>query len=845
MKKESTPQKSLIDAVKGKVIIGFLLACIALFTAWGVSKGAFNEILSTVDNISSPNEKLRLVNDLSLRIANLDQSQKRKAYNAPGNYSRFFTESKLLRLKLDTLNRLYANDTVQLARFQSIEKLLAARDKQFLDYLKVREGMVNNKAIASQLQRLNELVDQGARLSDTTIVATERTTSTTTLVPVEKERKGFLNKLFGKKRAGEEPGEPQSVTNEQFNVKLDTIALARQDSLTRSLENSLRIIEREQKAKSKRFLDREAELAEANGQLINRMLNILGQVEKQVVEQINQNVRKAQQTVNGSVDRITLIILSFFVLTGILLYFILSDIVRSNRYRRELEKAKEEAEQYGMAKQRFLSNMSHEIRTPLQSIIGFSKLIGEQEKPERRHIEAIHHSSEHLLQIVNEVLDYNRIVSGELTFSEQVFSMPQLLDEVLAAMRPHAEAKSLSLAATYDLHEVEFVKGDPFRLKQVLFNLLGNAVKFTMQGSITLAVSCKTQAEELHFSFSVRDTGIGFDEADSIRIFREFEQVEMPEKSIINQTGTGLGLVISKSIVESLGGRIYARSRPGAGSTFVFYLTYMRAERPAATDEQQVRRFNYPFKVWIADDDALIVDLCSLIFKKHGIAFQAFTSPLAMLEATLTPDVRYILLDIRMPGMSGLELCSHMRQRVAAGVSIFAITAQVLPDERQKVIDQGFDGILTKPFREEELLAMLQGNAAPAEPPVNMIADTPEVRPPDLSRLEKMTFGDARQMSRILHRFVTDTESDLVALSAALRSDDSDKVHGLVHKLAGRTGQIGAGDIAADLREMEAALYAASGLRPGDAPAIEQLADRLLLVVAQIRRMDVYTQAVS
>ncbi|WP_240755221.1 ATP-binding protein [Pedobacter sp. SYP-B3415] len=841
MKIKGTPQKSFINAVKGKVIIGFLLACIALFTAWGVSKGAFDEILTTVENISAPNERLRLVNDLSLRIANLDQAQKRKLYSDPGNYSKFFTESKLLRRKLDTLNSLYARDSLQLARFQSIGKLLTARDKQFLNYLKVREGMVNNKAIASQLQRLNQLVDEGARLSDTTIVATERTTSTTTLVPVEKERKGFLNKLFGKKREEAEVSEPQSVTNEQFNVRLDTIALARQDSLTRNLENSLRIIEREQKAKSKRFLDREAELAEANGQLINRMLNILGQVEGQVVEQINQNVHKAQHTVNGGVKRISLIILCFFVLTAILLYFILADIVRGNRYRKALEQAKEEAEQFGRAKQRFLSNMSHEIRTPLQSIIGFSKLISDADKPERKHIEAIHHSSEHLLQIVNEVLDYNRIISGELTFSEQAFSMTALLDEVLAAMRPHAEAKNLVLNAEYDLHGAQFVTGDPFRLRQVLFNLLGNAVKFTMVGSITLSVACKAQGNERHFSFSVRDTGIGFDEKDSARIFREFEQVEMPEKSIINQTGTGLGLVISKSIVENLGGRIYARSKPGAGSTFVFYLTYEHAEPPASKNDMTVPRRTYPFKVWIADDDALILDLCSLIFRKYQIDFEAFNSPLTLLEAPLSDDVKFILLDIRMPEMSGLELCSQMRRRTGSDVKIFAITAQVLPDERQHVLDQGFDGILTKPFREEELIAVfdaaetLGAGAIPLQK-----TDSFENDSLDLSTLERMTFGDAGQLQKILQRFTADTERDLSALQAAVDAGDTLAVHAVIHKLAGRTGQIGSRPLAGSLRAMEAQLYTTTTLTPQDLNALSSLTIRLQALLDEVRALDVY-----
>jgi signal transduction histidine kinase len=197
--------------------------------------------------------------------------------------------------------------------------------------------------------------------------------------------------------------------------------------------------------------------------------------------------------VNDGITQITTIIIIFFLLTVILLYLILADITRSNRYRRALEQAKDEAEYHGKAKQRFLSNMSHEIRTPLQSILGYAELITQQEVPKKKDIDAIYQSSIHLLQIVNEVLDYNRIISGEFSFNNQVFNIRKALDEVVSVMRPLAEQKSLQLNADLDLANLEFVLGDAFRLKQILFNLLGNAIKFTLKGEIKLSASYKRQ----------------------------------------------------------------------------------------------------------------------------------------------------------------------------------------------------------------------------------------------------------------------------------------------------------------------------------------------------------------
>ncbi|WP_448636402.1 sensor histidine kinase [Pedobacter panaciterrae] len=327
------------------------------------------------------------------------------------------------------------------------------------------------------------------------------------------------------------------------------------------MKKSLKIIEDDQKQKNASFLNREAVLANANSVLISQMLDVLRKVESEVVSQIEVNGIQAKKVVNTGINTISLIMLVFLVLTGVLLYLILTDITRSGRYRNELELAKDEAEYHGRAKQRFLSNMSHEIRTPLQSIIGYAELIKQQEYPQSKDIDAIYHSSEHLLQIVNEVLDYNRIISGKFTFSNKVFDVGQLLAEVISVMRPQAEAKSLKMVADFDLKGLKYIYGDPFRLKQILYNLLGNAVKFTQTGEIVLSAFYKRQNENVHFTFIVKDTGIGLSEEDGKVIFNEFEQINTIESEVVNSTGTGLGLTIIKSLVENQGGEFMLKVR--------------------------------------------------------------------------------------------------------------------------------------------------------------------------------------------------------------------------------------------------------------------------------------------
>lgn len=823
----NVPQSSFFKAIKGKIIIALLLACFALFMAWGVSKVAFKEMLATVENISAPSERLRIVNAISRKIGGLDQLQKKQAFNDPGNYSQLFKESRQLRLVLDTLAGLYTNDSLQLARILTIKKLLTERDKQFISYLKVRERLVNNKSFSAQVKSLSAMVTKGGELADSTIVATEQKTSTTTIYPTEERPKGFFNKLFGRKKSSDENNSLKIVNEEK--IKRDTIALSAEDRMTKNLEQSLKVIEKEQRIKNESFLNMEVLLTDVNNTLVSQMLDVLRKVESEVVVQIELNGIQAKNVVNTGISTISIIMLVFFLLTVLLLYFILTDITKSNKYRAELEQAKEEAEYHGMAKQRFLSNMSHEIRTPLQSIIGYSEIIRKEENPQKRDIEAIYQSSEHLLQIVNEVLDYNRIISGKFTFSDKAFDVMQLLNEVVSAMRTQAEKKSLQLIAELDLPDLKYIEGDPFRLKQILYNLLGNAIKFTASGEVVLSVFYKGQGELLHFTFMVRDTGIGMTAAESTHVFNEFEQVNSLENEEVNKAGTGLGLTIVKSLTEQQGGRIYVKSKKGEGSTFTVYLTFKIAEAPKNEYPDDVSKL-YNGKVWVVDDDKLILDLCALIFKKNGIEARLFNSPTELLNTDWDDKVKYVLMDMRMPEMNGIILCRLLRasSQIDADVKIYAITAQVLPEEREFLLNNGFDGLVMKPFKEEELLKVF--NLGQPEQDLDEPGGAIEL---DLTNLKQMTFNDEEQLQRILQRFREDSLNDSRQIEESIEKNDADQLRLLTHRMAGRIAQIGAKKLAASFRTMEME-FAAEGLNEEKKQTVRILLKELGLLLKQI-----------
>ncbi|MBB2145879.1 response regulator [Pedobacter sp. LMG 31464] len=815
-------QKRFIRATKGKVVIGFLFACFALLTAWGISKFVFTEMLYTVEKLSTPNNRLRIVSELSNKIARLDQLQRDQAFNNAANEGNFIKETRYLRLKLDTLSILYKKDAHQLKRIKSIKRLLSDRDKQFLLYLEVRETLINTKSFSEEVKKLNELVSERSRQVDSAVITTA--TSTTTVVPEEEEKsKGFLSRLFGKKKA-----EVYKIINEEFKIKHDTLNALAEDSIMKSIGGSLQDIELEQRQKSEKFLKRESVLANSSNALTKQMLDILREVEAEALAQIDLNGTQAKEVVNDGVIQITAIIIVFFLITVVLVYLILLDITKSNKYRKALELAKDEAEYHGKAKQRFLSNMSHEIRTPLQSILGYSEAIVHQANPNKKDIDAIYQSAVHLLQIVNEILDYNRIISGEFSFNKQAFNINNLLAEVVAVMQPLAEQKSIKLISTLDIDDNIYVVGDPFRLKQILFNLLGNAIKFTLKGGVFLRISCKQQENDLHFSFIIEDTGIGFGNEHIERIFNEFEQIDTPEKYLINRTGTGLGLAIVKSLIESQEGRIHVKSKVGVGTTFSVYLKYILAnEQQSETINSNQFAFLNTGKVWVIDDDKLILDLCGLIFDQHHIPYQSYSEVASVLNEQTDENVKYVLIDMRLPEMSGIKLCHLLKKRMSPEVKFYAITAQVLPDEREMVLKEGFEGIIMKPFRSEDLLSIFDKSEIAIEP-VDF----------NISSLEKMTLGDQQMLEKILQRFKEDSASDADELKVNLSANDQANSRLIIHRLAGRIAQIGSKKLGASFRLLEEEIAKEETINSHQKKAIFDLLLKLEELITLIDKKD-------
>jgi signal transduction histidine kinase/CheY-like chemotaxis protein/HPt (histidine-containing phosphotransfer) domain-containing protein len=387
------------------------------------------------------------------------------------------------------------------------------------------------------------------------------------------------------------------------------------------------------------------------------------------------------------------------------------DVTTEKEIEKSLIKAKKEAEASNNAKSVFLANMSHEIRTPLNAIVGFSELLYKTElTPEQKKFcGLISESSEHLLSVVNEILFLFKFGMGNVHIEKVPFKIRELVQNVYELLLLKAQEKDLSFQVTFDENVDELLIGDPFRTKQILMNLAGNAIKFTERGKVAVHVIREKQNKnEIRLRFEVTDTGIGIDKEELNTIFNEFTRSKLATRH--NIKGTGLGLAIVKKLVDLLNGRLHVESTPGEGSMFVVVIPFGNPQGKKNLIPDQKYELDYNLlkdkNILYADDDINNILLGETIFKKWGSKYQLAHDGREALNLLRMKKFDIILLDIRMPELMGTEVAQAVRKEKHnpnTQTKMFAVTANIMESDILNYMKSGFDGYILKPFGEENL----------------------------------------------------------------------------------------------------------------------------------------------
>ena len=722
---------------------------------------SLSEIVDSIHKESRPDSRLLLLKDIASDLTRVENSV--RMYSLTGDPA-YMTDYRQLNTSVQQqLTDLKDYEIPGSDETRLIDSIRHLTNEKLILWEKIRT--LHNKRPDTQrsFTELYSKIDTAIVPFDTIPVKTEK----------EKEKKeGFLKRLLSRKDDKKESAPPPAIIIDKSEEK---------ENIKQEIAN----VERQITDQNRKLQFQEKNLLEQNIEITSLLLKQISILEYRERRRLETKMQEADFMAAQTYRRLTIFTIAAVILLMTVLIIFFRNIQRNRSYQQIMRKAKAEAENLAKAKEMFVATVSHEMRTPINAIYGLTEQLLQRttEKDIATDLTVVHKSAEHLITLVNDTLDFSKIEAQKLKIEKLDFFPEEVFKEVYILNKNAASVKGIELLVRNNRNPELTLKGDPIRLKQILINLVSNAIKFTSSGLVTLETNYQEEGDLIWLISDITDTGIGISREDTEKIFDEF--VQLDNDLTQKHRGAGLGLSIVKKLVDLQGGTIAVSSTPGKGTCFTIRIPYQKGNFykviKHADKKLKIPDYLRNFHFLLVDDEEFNLHLLKNILRKWEVSFSEATNGKMAVELASKQKFDLVFMDVRMPVMDGFE-ASRQILRLKPETKIIALTAANNQDDIQKSKSSGMLGLLQKPFSEAELLALVTGFFTEKQGP--SVSPTKPHVPVNPEELEKMSGNDKTFIREMIKIFIKSSDSALNTMKQSLVNHDWNAIGEAAHKLA-------------------------------------------------------------
>lgn len=751
-----------------KVAISYLMLCVL---ALGAGYFIYSEIQVLVNNETSAQSDTKLLRTGSLvtqiyeaeSLSKLALQTKTKK-----NFNAYAQKIDSVFIEIDSLKQL-AIDPSQKAKLDSVKLLLEQKVANSNELHSLRVKNENNRSIDNVLEEFRKMEASFGKL---TVYNFEKNPEK--LSPYKRkvleDWVAYLNENI--------PADTSSIPDSE---KIDSVLNASKALLAEAKMKD---------AKTQRFLaQKENEINRTDLELSQQLRNIVSALEQEVIlNTYNDNLKK-QSALRKSIRLAGLAALLGFIVVGLFTFLINRDFWKVQTYRLKLEKEKKYSESLLKSREQLISTVSHDLRTPLNTIQGYAELMENTDLTQKQegYLKKITSSTGYVGNLVSDLLDFSKLEAGKLKTEKIPFIPAYLIQETAENLQELYTHKKLKLHLEIDVSLQKTVLGDPFRLRQILTNLIGNAFKFTEKGHVKIIASTvKGPKRETVATIAITDTGIGIPKEKQGLIFKEFTQADTDTEK--NFGGYGLGLTISKKLTELLNGSLSLESKVGKGSTFILKLPLQITQQKSSSVERKIPDLAANLSILIIDDDTALLGMLRELMESMGITSHIFTNfQFVQEDSPLTYDL--VLTDIQMPKTSGFEVLKKLKSgqyKHYKGQPIIAMTGR-RDFELETYTSKGFDQVLQKPFSKNELIAVLRTMGVETKKVTDAKTKSPAKEEKSqrysLDIIHSFLGKNEDAISEVLRTFLRDTQANMRLLTETIKVMDYAQINHVAHRM--------------------------------------------------------------